>query len=77
MSPEDLFTGEEQYRSLTRNLPRFSREEEADIVQRARSGDPDAREKLITSCLNYVGFIANRYKRLRSMTYFPHFRNAS
>jgi DNA-directed RNA polymerase specialized sigma24 family protein len=60
---DELLTGEEQYRSITKRLPRFTREQEAELVLRARTGDPVAREELITSCLNYVGFIANWYAR--------------
>jgi len=60
---DELLTSEEQYRSVTRRLPRFTREQEAELVVRARTGDPIAREELITSCLNYVGFIANWYAR--------------
>jgi RNA polymerase sigma factor (sigma-70 family) len=60
---DELLTSVEQYRSVTRRLPRLTREQEADLVQRARIGDPFAREELITSCLNYIGFIANWYAR--------------
>ena len=56
---DELLTSEEQYRSITKHLPRFTREQEADLIQRARTGDSAAREELIISCLNYVGFIAN------------------
>ncbi len=56
---DELLTSEEQYRSITKHLPRFTREQEADLIQRARTGDSAAREELIFSCLNYVGFIAN------------------
>ena len=60
---EALLTSEEQYRSMTRNLPRLSREEETEIIKRATAGDLSARERLLTSCLNYIGFIANRYRQ--------------
>ena len=63
MSAGEVLTSEEHYRSLTRNLPHLSREEEADIVQKARAGDKAAREQLITNCLTYVEFIAKRYKQ--------------
>ncbi len=62
MSYNGILTSEEQYRILTRNLPRLSREEEADIVQKARTGDIVAREQLITNCLTYIEFIAKRYE---------------
>ncbi len=62
MSVGEVLTSEEHYRSLTRSLPRLSREEEAEIVQKARAGDKAAREQAITSCITYVEFIAKRYE---------------
>lgn len=63
MSVGEVLTSEEHYRSLTRSLPRLSREEEAEIVRRAKEGDAEAREQVITSCITYVEFIAKRYER--------------
>ncbi len=60
---DDLLTSEEQYRSITKHLPRLNSEQEDEMVQRARTGDAAAREALIISCLNYVGAVAHRYKR--------------
>ncbi len=62
MTPADVPTIEELYRSEVRQLPRLSVEEEQELVRRTRAGDADARDDLITSCLNYVGFMAARYK---------------
>ncbi len=67
MSAREVLTSEEHYRSLTRSLPRLSREEEAEIVRRAKEGDAEAREQVITNCLTYVEFIAKRYE-----TYLHH-----
>lgn len=67
MSVGEVLTSEEHYRRLTRNLPRLSREEEAEIVRRAKKGDAEAREQVITNCLTYVEFIAKRYE-----TYLHH-----
>ncbi len=60
--PVDILTSEELYRSEVRQLPRLSIEEERELVRQARAGDAKAREALMTSCLNYVGFMAARYK---------------
>jgi DNA-directed RNA polymerase specialized sigma24 family protein len=60
---EDFLTSEQQYRSATRQLPRLSPEEEQEIIRRAKNGDAEAREQVITSCLTYVEFIAKRYER--------------
>ena len=62
MTPADIPTIEELYRSEVRQLPRLTAEDEQELVRRARAGDADARSDLITSCLNYVGFMAARYK---------------
>ncbi len=62
MTTEDLFTSEELYRNEVRGLPRLTMAEEQEVVRRAREGDGEARTSLITSCLNYVGFIAAKYK---------------
>jgi DNA-directed RNA polymerase sigma subunit (sigma70/sigma32) len=56
--PADILTSEELYRSEVRQLPQLTIEEERELVRRAREGDADARTALITSCLNYVGFMA-------------------
>ena len=63
MSAQDVSMSEELYRSMTRSLSPLSRDEEAEVIKRATEGDPSAREQLITSCLNYVGAIANMYKQ--------------
>jgi len=63
MFTNGTITSDYQYRCLTRNVPHLSREEEADIVQKARAGDKAAREQVITNCLTYIEFIAKRYER--------------
>jgi DNA-directed RNA polymerase specialized sigma24 family protein len=62
VTPTDIPTIEELYRSEVRKLPRLTAEDEQELVRRARAGDAEARSDLITSCLNYVGFMAARYK---------------
>ncbi len=62
-----MLTSAQLYRSEVRQLPRLSVDEEQELVRRARAGDKDARESLIHSCLNYVGFMAARYT-----CYVPH-----
>jgi len=59
----DIPTNEEIYRNEVRCLPRLTLDEEQEIVNRAREGDKEAREQVITSCLTYVEFIAKRYER--------------
>jgi DNA-directed RNA polymerase sigma subunit (sigma70/sigma32) len=51
----------EQYFSELAGLPVLSRDEEADVVRRARQGDKQAREALLHSCLRYVACITSRY----------------
>lgn len=63
MEIQDVLTNEEQYRGITKRLPKLTWQQEQVIVARARTGDPVAREELIMSCLNYVGSIANRHKQ--------------
>ncbi len=63
METQEVLTNEEQYRSITKRLPRLTWQQEKDLVARARTGDPAAREDLIMSCLNYVGSLANRHKQ--------------
>jgi DNA-directed RNA polymerase specialized sigma24 family protein len=58
----DILTSEELYRSEVRHLPTLTGEEEQELVRRARGGDAEAREALMKSCLNYVGFMAALYK---------------
>jgi len=62
VAPSDTLTSEELYRSEVRKLPTLTVEDEQELVRRARAGDAEARSDLITSCLNYVGFMAARYK---------------
>jgi len=40
----------------------LSREEELEVARRVRRGDPEAREKLISSNLRFVVTIAGKYK---------------
>jgi DNA-directed RNA polymerase sigma subunit (sigma70/sigma32) len=63
LETQDVLTNEDQYRGITKLLPRLTKQQEMEIVRRARAGDPVAREELIMSCLNYVGSIANWYKQ--------------
>lgn len=63
METQDVPTTVELYRREVRSLPRFTREEEQELVRRARRGDADARTALIQSCLNYVGFMAAWHAR--------------
>jgi DNA-directed RNA polymerase specialized sigma24 family protein len=60
---QEVLTNEEQYRGITKRLPQLTRQQELTVIERARTGDPAAREELIISCLNYVGGLANRYKQ--------------
>jgi DNA-directed RNA polymerase sigma subunit (sigma70/sigma32) len=50
-----------QYLSELAGLPVLSRDEEADLVRRARQGDKQAREDLLHSCLRYVASVTSRY----------------
>src|SRR6266480_301721 len=61
VTPADTLTSEELYRSEVRHLPKVTVEKERELIRRARAGDAEARSELITSCLNYVGFMAARY----------------
>ena len=63
LETQDVLTNEEQYRGITKGLPRFTRAEEKALIARARAGDQDAREQIIVGCLNYVGSLANWYKQ--------------
>src|SRR6266700_641952 len=63
LETQDVLTNEEQYRGITKGLPRFTRAEEKVLIARARAGDQDAREQIIVGCLNYVGNLANWYKQ--------------
>ncbi len=63
METQDVLTNEEQYRGITKGLPRFTRAEEAMLIAQARAGDNNAREQIIVGCLNYVGNLANWYKQ--------------
>ena len=51
----------EQYLSDIASLPVLSRDEEAELVRRACSGERQAKEALLQSCLRYVAFITSRY----------------
>jgi DNA-directed RNA polymerase sigma subunit (sigma70/sigma32) len=51
----------EQYFNELAGLPVLSRDEEADLVRRARQGDKQAREDLLHSCLRYVASVTSRY----------------
>lgn len=59
-----VLTSVEQYHSEVLRLPRLTRSEERELVRRARSGDKQAKDELIQSCLRYVAFVASRYARL-------------
>ncbi len=58
---EIVLSSVEQYRSEVSRLPRLTRSEEAELVQRARQGDREAKDELVQSCLRYVSLIASRY----------------
>jgi DNA-directed RNA polymerase sigma subunit (sigma70/sigma32) len=51
----------EQYLSDIASLPVLSRDEEVELVRRACSGERQAKEALLQSCLRYVAFITSRY----------------
>lgn len=51
----------EQYLLELAGLPVLSRDEEANLVRRARQGDKQAREALLHGCLRYVASITSRY----------------
>jgi hypothetical protein len=63
VSAQDILTSEELYRSEVGCLHRLTKEEEREIVRRAREGDEEARTALMKSCLNYVGSIAAWHAR--------------
>jgi len=63
LSAQDILTSEELYQSEVRCLHRLTKEEEREIVKRAREGDEEARTILMKSCLNYVGSIAAWHAR--------------
>ncbi len=63
MSAQDILTSEELYQSEVGCLQRLTKEEEQEIVRRAREGDEEARTILMKSCLNYVGSIAAWHAR--------------
>jgi DNA-directed RNA polymerase sigma subunit (sigma70/sigma32) len=58
---EIVLTSVEQYRSDVLRLPRLTRQEERELVQRARQGNQQAKETLLQSCLRYVASVAYRY----------------
>jgi RNA polymerase sigma factor (sigma-70 family) len=61
---ETVLTSVQQYHSEVLRLPNLTRSEETELVRRARSGDKQAKDELIQSCLRYVAFVASRYARL-------------
>jgi len=63
VSSQDVLTTVELYRRDVRSLPRLTREEEQEVVRRAKIGDVEARTTLVQSCLNYVGFMAAWHAR--------------
>lgn len=52
----------EYYFKSIENLPSISREEEMELVKRAKAGDREAIEKLLYANLRYVVAIAKKYK---------------
>jgi len=58
---EVMLSSVEQYRSEVLRLPRLTRSEECELVRLARSGDEQAKETLLQSCLRYVASVAYRY----------------
>jgi DNA-directed RNA polymerase sigma subunit (sigma70/sigma32) len=62
LSEQDVvLTSVEQYLSELAGLPVLSRDEEAELVCRARLGDGQAKEALLQSCLRFVAYITSRY----------------
>ena len=62
LSNQDVvLTSVEQYLSEIASLPVLTRDEEADLVCRARLGDEQAKEALLHSCLRYVASVTSRY----------------
>jgi DNA-directed RNA polymerase sigma subunit (sigma70/sigma32) len=58
---EFTLTSVEQYLSEIARLPVLSRDEEAELVHRARLGERQAREALLQGCLRYVAYVTSRY----------------
>ncbi len=58
---EIVLSNVEQYRSDVLRLPRLTRSEESEFVNRARNGDTQAKAALIHSCLGYVASVAYRH----------------
>jgi DNA-directed RNA polymerase sigma subunit (sigma70/sigma32) len=62
LSEQDVvLTSVEQYLSELAGLPVLSRDEEAELVRRARLGDREAKESLLQGCLRYVASVTSRY----------------
>ncbi len=57
----ELLTVEQQYHHDIADIPRMTMEEEERLIVRARSGDTDAKEHIILSCLGYVQAVARKY----------------
>src|SRR6266568_2289403 len=62
MSNQDItLSSVEQYLSELASLPVLTRDEEADLVRRARLGDKQAKEALLQGCLRYVASVTSQY----------------
>src|SRR5579859_5649572 len=58
-----LLTSEQQYRLEVGQLPRLTDEQERAIIERARSGDRQARDEVINICLPLILPVASRFVR--------------
>jgi len=58
---DSVLTSVEQCLSELAGLPVLTRDEEAELVRRARLGDKQAREALLHNCLRYVASVMSRY----------------
>lgn len=62
LSDQDVvLTSVEQYLSELASLPVLSRDDEAELVRRARLGDEQAKEALLHNCLRYIASVTSRY----------------
>lgn len=60
----EVLSSEEQYRKDIAQVPRYTKADEAAFVERARSGDEQARHNLILSRIGYITFLARKYANI-------------
>ena len=57
----EIYTLLENYIHLVREVPDVSQEEEGELLQRARAGDPEAKKRITEAYLKLVPDIADKY----------------